>query len=61
MDLLVTYLRSLFGLQRAHTIFGAEKLYEAVGLLDRDLRKVAVGVEDVEDVAFGDLFGTKIS
>lgn len=38
-----------------------QKLYEPVSLLDRNLGKFAVFVEDMEHVSFGDSFGREVA
>jgi hypothetical protein len=38
-----------------------QELYEPVSLLDRNLGKFAVFVENMEHVSFGDSFGRKVA
>lgn len=60
-DFLATHRDALLALQCAQAIFALQELYEPVRLLDRDLRKLAISVEYVEQIAFRDALGRKVT
>lgn len=52
---------TLLGLERRMAGTRFQKLYETVGLFDRDLGQFAVFVEDMEHVSLGDSFRGEIA
>ena len=61
MYALLADLNPLLTIQSARTIFRPKELHEAVGLLDTDLRQLAVRMKDVEDVALRDLLRAEVA